>query len=313
MSVDDLVTTILSRIAGGQYRLHAKLPTCKELAEELGTNKNTVNKAYQLLVQQGYLQAQVRRGTHVIKRPPTAIALRSEARIRKLLEQVSYMARAAGITSNDLLETAARVAHSIYKDDKPVIACVECNERDAKALGNELAQAIGFGVRPFVIGEFFRALENRKLKWDFVIVNLTHLVEVEEGLEKRNIKRSFTIVPVFVPPSSESLAAIARLAVGTKVGIVCATDGALSTLTGVVKAMNAHLVVRNALATDVAKVKEIARTSDALMISAAARYQLPNIRSKAVIYPVSFKLEESEAQRVGNLVATFLARRATAA
>jgi GntR family transcriptional regulator len=313
MSIDDLVTTILSRVGSGQYRLHAKLPTCKELAAELGTNKNTVNKAYQLLVQQGYLQAHVRRGTHVIKRPPAAIALRSESRIRKLLEQVSYMARATGVSSKDLLGTLAEVARGIYKEDRPGIACVECNELDARALGNELARAIGFDVRPFVIGEFFRVLENRKLNLDFVIVPLTHLVEVEEGLKGRNIQRSFTLVPVFVPPSSESLAAIARLAAGTKVGIICATGGALSTLTGIVKAMNAHLVVSNALATDVGKVKEIARSSDALMITAAARYQLHSIRSKAVIYPVSFKLEESEAQRVGNLVANFLARRASAA
>ncbi len=313
MSIDDIVTTILSRIGSGQYRLHAKLPTCKELAAELSTNKNTVNKAYQLLVQQGYLDAQVRRGTHVIKRPPAAITLRSESRIRKLLEQVSYMARAAGVNKKDLLRTLAEVSSGICKEDSPGIACVECNERDARSLGNELSRAIGFDVRPFVIRDFFRALENRTLKLDFVIVNLTHLVEVEEGLEQRRIQRSFSLVPVFVPPSSQSLAAVARLATGTKLGIICTTSSALSTLTGVVKAMNAHLVVSSALATDTDKVKEIARTSEALMISASARHSLPGLRSKAVIYPVSFKLDESEAQRVGNLVASSMADKASAA
>jgi DNA-binding transcriptional regulator YhcF (GntR family) len=313
MSFDDLVTTILNRIASGQYRLHARLPTCIELAVELGTNKNTVNKAYQLLVQQGYLQARVRHGTHVVKRPPAAIALRSETRIRELLEQVSYVARAARISSTDLLGTLAEVSRRVYSEDRPRIACVECNKLDAKALGNELARAIGFDVRPLLIGEFFRAARNRKLNCDFVIVPLTHLIEVERGLKTRNIQRSFSLIPVFVPPSSESLAAIARLAPGTRIGIICATGGALSTLTGLVKAMNASLVVSDALATDLAKVKHITRASDALMVTAAARYKLHRISSKAVIYPVSFKLEESEGQRVANLVANFLAQRASAA
>lgn len=56
---------IVLGIARGQLGPGEKLPTIRALAEECGVNMMTVNKAYQLLRQEGYLAADRRAGTVV--------------------------------------------------------------------------------------------------------------------------------------------------------------------------------------------------------------------------------------------------------
>jgi DNA-binding transcriptional regulator YhcF (GntR family) len=53
-------------IADGRLPLGEKLPTIRALADESGINMMTVNKAYQLLKQEGYIAADRRSGAVVI-------------------------------------------------------------------------------------------------------------------------------------------------------------------------------------------------------------------------------------------------------
>jgi len=65
----DVERALLFRLANGQYSQQRRLPTCEELAAELGVNKNTINKAYRSLVGRGFLRTIQGRGTFVVKRP----------------------------------------------------------------------------------------------------------------------------------------------------------------------------------------------------------------------------------------------------
>ena len=58
---------IVVGIADGRLRPGQQLPTIRALAAETGVNMMTVSKAYQLLKQEGYLQADRRSGTVVMK------------------------------------------------------------------------------------------------------------------------------------------------------------------------------------------------------------------------------------------------------
>lgn len=60
---------IVIGIAEGQLQPGQRLPTVRVLAEETGINMMTVSKAYQLLRQEGYIQADRRSGTVVAPRP----------------------------------------------------------------------------------------------------------------------------------------------------------------------------------------------------------------------------------------------------
>jgi GntR family transcriptional regulator len=57
---------IIMGIADGQLPPGEKLPTIRSLADESGINMMTVNKAYQLLKQEGYITADRRSGAIVV-------------------------------------------------------------------------------------------------------------------------------------------------------------------------------------------------------------------------------------------------------
>ena len=48
------------------YRYDEKLPTCRDLAKQLGVNPNTVSKAYTRLEELGYIKAIPKKGVYVI-------------------------------------------------------------------------------------------------------------------------------------------------------------------------------------------------------------------------------------------------------
>ena len=56
---------IVMGISDGRLQPGEKLPTVRALAEEIGINSMTVNKAYQLLKQEGYIVTDRRNGVRV--------------------------------------------------------------------------------------------------------------------------------------------------------------------------------------------------------------------------------------------------------
>lgn len=57
--------SIIGAIAGGQLAPGENLPTVRRLAEEIGVNMHTVNKAYSYLKEEGYIEMNRRRGAVV--------------------------------------------------------------------------------------------------------------------------------------------------------------------------------------------------------------------------------------------------------
>ncbi len=62
---EQLRNQIVIGIATGQLEPEEKLPTVRQLAEELGINTMTVNKTYTLLKQEGYIVIDRRHGAKV--------------------------------------------------------------------------------------------------------------------------------------------------------------------------------------------------------------------------------------------------------
>lgn len=67
---DDVVATLRSRICTGIHGAGAALPTVRELALELDASVPTVSRALGLLIEQGFISTDGRRGTHVVEHPP---------------------------------------------------------------------------------------------------------------------------------------------------------------------------------------------------------------------------------------------------
>lgn len=94
-------------IAEGKLSPGERLPTIRTLAAEIGVNVMTVNKAYALLKQEGYILADRRSGARV---NPNAVpsGLQEEMVAAHLGLAVSE-AKAAGIDRETLLEMCSRL------------------------------------------------------------------------------------------------------------------------------------------------------------------------------------------------------------
>src|SRR4051794_16461008 len=108
----DVEKAILLRIVSGVYVPGQQLPSCEQLAAEVGANKNTVSKAYRSLAERGYLRTRAGSGTFVARRPSRADADRAVADIANLLALVVQEAKMAGLQRQQFVtlidETVAR-------------------------------------------------------------------------------------------------------------------------------------------------------------------------------------------------------------
>ncbi len=83
---------VVEAIADGELSGGDSLPTTRQLAADLGINMHTVNKAYDLLRQEGLVRLARRTGAVVTRDagggpPPDGVAERWEARARTLLAE----------------------------------------------------------------------------------------------------------------------------------------------------------------------------------------------------------------------------------
>lgn len=93
---------IVQGISDGRLTCGEQLPTVRALAGEIGINSMTVNKAYQLLKQQGYIYTDRRNGARVCTNFKKSPCLSTES--KELLHRIISEAKIAGMTQESFLE-----------------------------------------------------------------------------------------------------------------------------------------------------------------------------------------------------------------
>lgn len=97
---------IVAGISDGRLQPGEHLPPVRALAGEIGVNAMTVNKAYQMLRQEGFIEIDRRHGARVCGRRGSAEL--SPARLEQL-EALAAEARARGMSRADFLALCAGV------------------------------------------------------------------------------------------------------------------------------------------------------------------------------------------------------------
>lgn len=104
---EQLRNQIVIGIATGELTAQEKLPTVRQLAEELGINTMTVNKAYALLKQEGYIVIDRRHGAKVDPRMIDG-SLPSE-QLEKHLQLIIAQATIRGIDQSRFLQLCSQI------------------------------------------------------------------------------------------------------------------------------------------------------------------------------------------------------------
>lgn len=89
------------------YRHNEKLPSCRELAKQLGVNPNTVSKAYIKLEEIGYIKTLPKKGAYV------TFMKENDSKQNKIKETIMEL-KNNKITYNELLN----VINEVYKEEK---------------------------------------------------------------------------------------------------------------------------------------------------------------------------------------------------
>jgi DNA-binding transcriptional regulator YhcF (GntR family) len=98
---------IVIGIARDQIKAGESLPSVRQLADELGVNMHTVNKAYTILRQEGFVKVDRRRGAFI------SVTERNRERALNIVEKdlriILAQARCRGLTKQDMLMLVDRI------------------------------------------------------------------------------------------------------------------------------------------------------------------------------------------------------------
>ncbi|WP_165173949.1 GntR family transcriptional regulator, partial [Adlercreutzia sp. ZJ242] len=110
---------VVAAIARGELLAGDGLPSVRRLASDLGINLHTVNKAYAVLRDEGYLVMRGRSGAYVADEALAASAERrgrAEAALAETLQSLALEYKARGGSAQGFAELAARAAAEAFAD-----------------------------------------------------------------------------------------------------------------------------------------------------------------------------------------------------
>lgn len=286
---------ILRRLATGDLRSDQRLPTCTQLAKQLGANKNTVSKAFQSLASRGYLRSERGRGTFVARRMPRSARPEILSHLQDLLLLALQEAKLAGLDQDRFLALVGEAASRYYGARSLRVGLVECIPHDAAALSRDLQVALGRPVTPLLLEDVVADPAGMLADFDLVGVAVSHIAELEEVLPP---SAGPELIQLFVSPDAASLAEVVRLRAGTRVGIVCDAEETLRALLRIVAAYNPELSVSGCRVSDREGVQTLAEKVQALMVTLSARPALDAFGVRPPVIPASFQLDTGSVERM---------------
>jgi DNA-binding transcriptional regulator YhcF (GntR family) len=293
---------ILLRIVSGVYQPGQQLPSCEQLASEVGANKNTVSKAYRSLAERGYLRTRAGSGTFVARRPARADSDRALTDIANLLALVVQEAKMAGLQRQQFLTLIDDTVAQFYDPVRPRVGFIDCNRLDATTLSRDLQVALSHPIEPLLIDEIVAHPAEFMARFHILAMNLSHLAAVEQVLRASVPEGGAEIIGLLVPTDPESLTQVARLRPGTRLGVVCDLAATLEALGGLVRGYNPGIAATSCLSDDEASLRELLDGVDVLLVTPSASARVRGCEPSAPIIEVSFKPDERSVQQLGALI-----------
>ncbi|MEK4059818.1 MULTISPECIES: GntR family transcriptional regulator [Paenibacillus] len=108
-----LVDQIVEGIASGALQPGDPLPSIRSLAEDLGINLHTVNKAYNLLKQEGLLQVHRKKGVIVQPDGMPGVTEAFEDKLRQQLRSLAATAAVRGMSEEAFTQESRSVFRNI--------------------------------------------------------------------------------------------------------------------------------------------------------------------------------------------------------
>ena len=294
-AVQDVVAYVLDRLASGLYPPGGRLPTSREMAEELGVHRNTVAKAYKSLADLGLIFSTPGRGTFAAARIELDNRRLHAQQISERLAEDILRARRSNISEDELRQTIDEHIAAIYDAAPPRGAFVECNVEDLRVAVAEIQQQSDARLTPVLLDALMADSAGVVANFDVIFTSLFHLLEVRELLADARPRRR--IVGIHTQPDERGLAEIAQIEPDAHVGIVVSnSDGArrfraqLQTFTQA----TLHVLIQP---TDEA-IKNLAREVDLIVTSRSRAAHIRRLNLATPVIELLFHISRASTNRV---------------
>ncbi len=215
---------IMYLIKDGTLRVGSKMPTERELSQELVVSRNTISTAYNELESKGVLKSLRGKGTFVAEEAISWKSENSKKKINKFVDLALEEALEYGIDTEDFLELVTnRVNEKKDVMNKITLAFVECNIEQSKMFSKEITQITKMNTIPLTLMDLEKMSDDTKDKLatcEVVISPFNHVNDVNGFLNDLNKE----ILGVAINANLGSIVKIARHPSDTKFAFICLSE-----------------------------------------------------------------------------------------
>lgn len=299
-SARQLRELIVHRIASGRYPIGAQLPGTRELAVDVGANRNTVAKVYGELAREGLLQIVHGRGAFVVGRIEATAGQEPSEQIAQVLDDAFSRARLFGLTRDDVRRLADERLRVIYDETTPRLAFVECNPYDAQLVAGELATQLSTEITSLMISDI---PPTGPVPFDVATTSFFHLEEVERKLGARHVP----VIGLNTIPDRGALLALARLTTGTRIGIVAANEAGVERFSFLVRTY-CRAEIRSLVTPSDPSLDEVIPWADVMVSSLSCAPQVQAHAQGKTVIVLAFHVDPQSVQYIRTHVLTPTAR-----
>lgn len=285
ITVEDVKQAIIWRIQTGMHPASSRLPPVRDLARELGVNRNTVNKAYRQLCEAGVIALSPGNRGFLVKDEGSLIAATDD--LQRCAREMVWRAMVAGIPREQITQDLLATVASVYASHRLRLLFIECNEHDSVEMARELSELVGEPVEACVLRDAVRRVHVLARQNDLIITTFHHLADVSQVFGECADR----VVGVDTRPSPDTLLRIARLS-GPRIGLVCTLENTARSLHHVIKSYHPDRAVDTALVDDAADVRRLARACDHVIVTHTAAEQFARIAHRQPDVVVQFCVDE---------------------
>jgi DNA-binding transcriptional regulator YhcF (GntR family) len=286
----DIEQMLAERIRRGVYAEGSQLPTVRELAQELGVNKNTIVRAYQALERKGYLELIRGRGAFV--RTSTPLLGEMDSRWLARLDELLTDAKERALTREMVLHEMSTRVDTIFGQTDLRVAFIECNQQDIDEMATQLARTVRHPLEGVLLADFVEHPTRTAAQYDLLVTTFYHLSEVNRALGGGNHEN---LVGVHAMPNHDALLNLARMQ-SSVIGLVAALPSVVDTLTHIVQTYHPNAMIMGALIDDAPRVRALLHKADAVVITRAFAAQLMRFKPEIPVVVVTFTIDQQSVE-----------------
>lgn len=277
---------IMNLINRGKLKVGERMPTERELSENLKVSRNTVSTAYDELEQEGVLKSYQGRGTFVAEEANPWKVQNIRQKIMKFIDLGFEEAIESGMDANEFLEIVIqRVREKKKLMSKITAVYVECNIEQSRMFSKQIMESTNMNVIPFTLDDIRDITDSTREiieRSQVIIATFNHVNEVVKLTKK--FKKE--IIGVAINVNLETIVKIARYPKDTRFAFICISNEFMFKARAVLeKAGLGNINIQFTNSTDERKITKTIDDVDVIIVS-PGRYkdvQSHNVNNKYVM------------------------------